>query len=384
MADAFICARYGFSPYHACEHGCIYCDGRAEKYYVKGEFDKDIVIRQNLPELLQQELPKLRERGFISIGSGVSDAYQPVEAKEFLMKKTLKILTKFHFPVSLMTKSSLPLRDIELSGLINEQSKFMLIVSLTTLDDSIRKIFEPTASSIQSRLNMIREFKKIGCTIGILAMPLLPYITETNNNCQQLYSTLKDLGVDFIMPGGLTLRPGKQKDIFMALLKKRYPNLIPKYEQIYYENKQSGSPSYLHMKKMANLYHALPEQYAISTQVPHYVFKNETMLYDEINILMSHMCILYKRKGHSVNRLQASQKRFQEWVINERKPYNRSRKKSHFDIEDKIKELLKNGKMAESIFKNKKLGDFFNKIILESAVFDYTKLEILKIPAATS
>ncbi len=160
LADAFICARYGFSPYHACEHGCIYCDGRAEKYYVKGEFDKDIVIRQNLPDLLQQELPKLRERGFISIGSGVSDAYQPVEAKELLMGKALKILTKFQFPVSLMTKSSLPLRDIELFGLINEQSKFMLIVSLTTLDDSIRKIFEPTASSIQSRLNMIREFKK--------------------------------------------------------------------------------------------------------------------------------------------------------------------------------------------------------------------------------
>ena len=87
LADPFTISMYRFSPYHACEHGCSYCDGRAEKYYVDGVFDRDIIIRENEPELLELELPKLRERAPIGIGSGVTDVYQPVEVNERLMRR---------------------------------------------------------------------------------------------------------------------------------------------------------------------------------------------------------------------------------------------------------------------------------------------------------
>ena len=87
LAGSFMCGRYSFSPYMACSHGCVYCDGRAEKYWVEGDFEKDIVVRKNLPELLSVELPKLRETATITIGSGISDAYQPPEIEEELMRR---------------------------------------------------------------------------------------------------------------------------------------------------------------------------------------------------------------------------------------------------------------------------------------------------------
>ena len=139
----------------ACQHGCLYCDGRAEKYYVEGEFDRDIIIRSNLPEVLERELPKLREKGFVSIGSGVSDAYQPVEEQEKLMQKCAEILVQHPFPVTVLTKSALILRDIDLWTKVHERSGFMLVVSLAFADDELRSTFEPGAGTIEQRLTML-------------------------------------------------------------------------------------------------------------------------------------------------------------------------------------------------------------------------------------
>ena len=74
LSGSFVVGKYSFSPYMACQHGCVYCDGRAERYYVEGDFERDIVVRENLPDLLAREIPRLREKGFVSMGSGISDA----------------------------------------------------------------------------------------------------------------------------------------------------------------------------------------------------------------------------------------------------------------------------------------------------------------------
>ena len=93
LPDTFLIGRYSFSPYMACSHGCTYCDGRAERYYVEGDFEKDIVVRMNLIERLLVELPKLRERATIVVGSGISDAYQPPETDARLMRKSAEVLS---------------------------------------------------------------------------------------------------------------------------------------------------------------------------------------------------------------------------------------------------------------------------------------------------
>src|SRR5512135_2361489 len=114
LAQPFIPSKARFSPYRACEHACKYCDGRAEKYYVEGDFECDVVVRRNVPERLTQELEKLREPTIVSIGSGVSDPYQPVERSEMLMARSGAILESMSIPATVLTKSSLPMRDIDI------------------------------------------------------------------------------------------------------------------------------------------------------------------------------------------------------------------------------------------------------------------------------
>ena len=122
LPDAYFPSRYSFSPYRGCEHACSYCDGRAEKYYVDGAFDEDIVIRRNIPELLKKQIPKFREMSPIAIGSGVSDVYQPIENEERLMPDILNVLIESNFSASVLTKSALLLRDIELWKELNEKN----------------------------------------------------------------------------------------------------------------------------------------------------------------------------------------------------------------------------------------------------------------------
>jgi DNA repair photolyase len=125
LAEPFIPSKARFSPYRACEHACKYCDGRAEKYYVEGNFERDVVIRRNLPHLLHQELEKLREPTIVSIGSGVSDPYQPAEQDEMLMAKSAAILESMSIPATILTKSSLPLLDLEIWSSLNRKKQLV-------------------------------------------------------------------------------------------------------------------------------------------------------------------------------------------------------------------------------------------------------------------
>lgn len=92
VVDSFFIGKFSFSPYQACSHGCRYCDGRAERYWVEGVFERDVIVRRNAAEVLAEEVGKLRERGVVFVGSGVSDAYQPPEAEARLMPACGRVL----------------------------------------------------------------------------------------------------------------------------------------------------------------------------------------------------------------------------------------------------------------------------------------------------
>ena len=300
LVDTYFLSKYSFSPYRACQHACKYCDGRAEKYYVDGDFDKDIVIRKNLPILLEKELGKIREKGTISIGSGVSDAYQPIEKEEEIMRKCAEILSNHNLSAFVMTKSSLIMRDIDIWEKVHKKSGFTLMISLTFADSSyehIREIFEPNVSSIEERFETLRAFKKRGMYIGVLAMPFIPYITDSEENILKLFENLKKIGTDFIVPGGLSLRPGKQKDVFMEVIKDKFPHLSKKIEIIYKENRQSGNSIFSYRKqfyrKMEKIF-SLPSVAPVLTETPHRIYKNCFPIYDEIYILLNHLYLLYR------------------------------------------------------------------------------------------
>jgi DNA repair photolyase len=365
LADFFTISKYGISPYTACQHGCLYCDGRAEKYFVQGEFEKDIIIRKNIPQLLKKELPKIREKGFLCIGSGVSDPYQPVEQYEQITRECAAILSEFDLPVVVMTKSALVQRDLDLWTKVNEKSRFLLMMSLTFCDDSLRARFEPCASSIEDRLQTLDMFKKAGCATGVLAMPLLPFISETEENMCLLSNNVKNVNVDFMMPGGLTLRPGIQKDTFMKTIQDFYPNLQSTYEQIYSENRASGVPSFDSRDKTSHLYQKMSLQSGLPMLVPHAIFKGQVSLYEEVYLLLQQIGITYSNRRTDIKRLQKATKRYEDWVIGLKRPINRSRLRSYVEIDETLRLYCKNGHI-NNIFDNEKLGNFVKKVVEET------------------
>ncbi len=375
LANEFNLGKYGFSPYSACQHGCIYCDGRAEKYFVEGEFNKDIVIRKNLPELLAKEMKNLKEPGFISIGSGISDAYQPVEESEQLMKRCAEEIALTDFPVTLLTKSSLVMRDIEAWSEIHRRSGFLLMVSLTFLDDTLRSKFEPGASSVEERLEMIKAFKKAGMYVGVLAMPFIPFISDTEENMKTLFGKLKSLNVDFIMPGGLTLRPGRQKDVFMELVKREYPEHLKGIEEIYKENRQSGNSIYSYRENFNKRTQPILSELEIPIGIPHYVYKNRMPLYDEIYVLLRHMQYLYSVKTVNTKKLDKSVEKYRAWIESEKAEFNRKRKVSYKTVEDKLLNAIISGEIS-SVIDNEKLSMFLKEVAIERRTFDYTKLKL--------
>ncbi len=374
VSDPMFGALYSVSPYGGCEHGCVYCDGRAEKYFVEGDFEKDLVARMNVPELLQHELETARERAPIGLGSGITDVYQPIEKEYQLTRKCGEVLTESPFPVSILTKSSLILRDLDIWSAVQKRSGFHLKVSLTTLDDSVRRDFEPSAASVEERIEVIRRFKEIGCTVGIFMMPFLPGISDSVESIGTTVSTLSELGVDYVTPGYLTLRPGRQKEFYMKMISEKYPSLLPLYESLYVKELVSGNPAYNYrtncMKMGENIFGDMPQF------IPHSCYRNTMPIYHEIGILLFHMIQLYEQRSVDVTSLKQAFHSYTEWCETEKRTFNRKRSLHGDAIDELLAFHLRCGGF-ESVISNKKLLAFITAVALDRKVFNYNSLKLM-------
>jgi DNA repair photolyase len=376
LVDAYFVGKFGLSPYQACAHGCAYCDGRAERYFIEGDFDRDIVVRSNIATVLERDLRGQRERGIVFIGSGVSDAYQPPEAEEKLMRLCARVLADRALPATVLTKSHLALRDLDLWSEVNRKAGFVFMVSLMTLDDDVRRAFEPHASTIDERLDALAAFKAQGCVTGVAAMPFLPGLSDDDEQIRALAEGLSALNVDFVLPGGLTLRPGRQKQFFLETLRSFRPDLLPLYERLYAEDRPSGAPlsSYgesVHRRAIKVLLEA-----GLPIRMPHAVYHGRLPIYDEVHVLLQHMTELYAAHGRPVPRLRDAQSRYSEWLLAQKKVFNRRRSLRPGVIEWELKELARTGGLAE-LLANAKLGEFLRAVLLEGKIFDYQRLELV-------
>lgn len=375
LIEGFLCCRYSFSPYMACGHGCRYCDGRAEKYWVEGDFERDIVVRGNLPRLLRDELPRLRERAPVGIGSGISDAYQPMEAAQGLMRECASVLADNPFPVTVLTKSSLVCRDIDLWEKVNRSSRFILNMSIATLDETVRRRFEPGASPISERLETLRAFRARGCVVGVMAMPLLPFISDGEQDVRALVQVLKDAGAAFVMPGGLTLRPGRQKDFYMAHLAEAYPGLVDSYREMYAEERPSGACTRGYRDGLAERVAASVRDAGVPFLLPHARYRGQVPLYDELHLLLQHMAELYAARHVPVGSLKSAIRRYADWLLDRKKVFNRKRSLRQEDLEDETRALFTSD-AAVALLKNEKLAGFLRAVALERQVFDYLTLSL--------
>ncbi len=372
FADPFFANLYGISPYSGCEHGCTYCDGRAEKYFVEGDFERNITARVNLPELLDKELYSTREIANLEIGSGITDVYQSVEEKYKLTRSCGEVLLNHHFPVTVLTKSSLIQRDLDIWSKLNRKNGFTLIMSITTLDDSVRAVCEPGASTVVERLETLRLFKEAGCATGVFMMPLLPGITDGEHSVHALVEKLKELKVDFITPGFLTLRPGRQKEFYFNMLKEHAPHLLNRYKTLYGKDLISGNPEYQYRMESMEFCGRIS---GLPTEIPHHIYRNRMPVYQEIGILLIHMEELYKRRGIDVQPLKNCMKSYFNWASQEKKEFNRKRSLHGDAIDEKLLFMLRCGGF-EKIVTNERLLNFIYSIALERKIFDYMKLSL--------
>jgi DNA repair photolyase len=264
-ADSWFWDKYSAHPYIGCEHGCEYCYNRERKYsrYNKpDDYWKIIKIKENAPELLRKELSNV-PKDIVIVGD-----YQPIEEETKLSRKMLQICLDLEFPVSLLEKSPLVLRDIDLIEKINKKSWAAVTFSIiTTKDDKTRKLFEPRAPSTSSRFKAIKEFSDRGILTGVAFMPILPFIYDNNENLESVVKTTAEHGGKFVLAGGLTLA-STQKDWYFKVLAKRFPELIPKYQTLYGDN---YGPECNYAGEIGKKVSRLCRKYGINDRMPRYI-----------------------------------------------------------------------------------------------------------------
>lgn len=375
LPDPFTTSLYAYSPYQACAHGCAYCDGRAEKYFVEGEFDRDIRIRRNLPALFEAEIGRLREPGIICAGSGVTDVYQPLEAREGLMAQVAAILAGRPFPAMVLTKSNLVRRDLPLWKRIAEGPGFILCVTITGTDEEVRRVFERRAASYQERLETVRLFHDAGCPVGVLAMPLLPGLSDDRDSMERLFSACKESGADFIMPGNLTLRPGRQKEFFLSALASRFPELAGQYEDLYAENRSSGNTTWRYREAFYRRAAGALAKLQIPSLCPHRIYRTMMPAHDEIFILLNHMASLFESRGVNTAGLKKSLSSYGAWLAAERSKFRRHRSWPSSYLSERFSEAHESGELS-SLIDNRKLTAFIRAVAIDRAVFDYVTLKL--------
>ncbi len=224
---------YNMNLYRGCQHQCIYCDSRSECYQIE-DFSHDVLVKANAIELLRRELAGKRVIGTIGSGS-MNDPYMPLEANVQLTRRALEVIAGFGFPVHIITKSDLVLRDIGLLEEISRKTYAAVTFTITTADDPLSKKLEPGAPVSSRRLAALQALSQHGILTGIALMPVLPFIEDTEENIRAIISMGHASGARYILPAfGMTLRD-RQRAYYYAKLDQLFPGLRPRYEEAFGE-----------------------------------------------------------------------------------------------------------------------------------------------------
>ena len=270
---------YSVNPYSGCPFSCIYCYIRGSKY---GEnMAKTLSVKVNAPELLEKQLKrraKKGEYGIIALSSS-TEPYMPIEEKLKLTRKLLEIILKYRFPVEVATKSRLVLRDLDLLKEIDRKAILpndlkpklkrgvIIYFSISTLDEKLAKILEPGAPLPKERLEIMKRCKKEGFLVGVCYIPILPFLSDSEEQLDEMIKTAKDYGAIFVLVGGLTLfgkGPADCKTLYYKFLEKHYPELVPKYKSLF---RIFPMPSKEYQKELEEKTKRLCEKYGIKNRI---------------------------------------------------------------------------------------------------------------------
>lgn len=231
-AKGILSAQNGMNIYRGCTHGCIYCDSRSTCYQMKHDFE-DIEVKQNAPELLENALRRKRKKCMIATGA-MCDPYMHCEEKLGLTRKCLEVIAHYGFGLSIQTKSDRILRDLDLLKKINETSKCVVEMTLTTFDEDLCRILEPNVCTTKRRYEVLKVMQENNIPTVVWLSPILPFLNDTEENLRGILNDCIDAGVKGIICFGMgvTLRDG-DREYFYAALDRYFPGLRQKYHRKY-------------------------------------------------------------------------------------------------------------------------------------------------------
>ena len=237
---------YNMNLYRGCSHGCIYCDSRSNCYHIDN-FDVP-KGKENALLILEKELSKKKDNGVIGIGA-MSDTYNPNEKQYEQTRGALKLISKYNFGVSIDTKSDLILRDLDLLKEINSKNNVIIKFTITTPNDELSKIIEPNVCVSSKRFEAIKKLSDNGIFTGIMMNPVLPFITDSEEDIKKLVKMAYDSGAKFIHTYmGMTLREN-QRDYYYDKLDKYFNGLKEKYIKYYKDRYECVVPNYKSLYK---------------------------------------------------------------------------------------------------------------------------------------
>jgi len=231
-AKGILSSNNGMNIYRGCTHGCIYCDSRSKCYGFTHEFE-DIEVKINAPQLLEKALKSKRKKCMIGTGA-MCDPYLHIEENLKLTRKCLELIDQYEYGVAVQTKSTRVLRDMDLLKSINDKTKAVVQMTMTTYDETLCKILEPNVSTTKERFETLLQFKEAGIPTVVWLTPILPLINDTEENIRGILEYCVEAGVKGIICFGMgvTLRDGN-REYFYKALDKHFPGIKNKYIRTY-------------------------------------------------------------------------------------------------------------------------------------------------------
>ena len=258
-AKGILSAKNGMNLYRGCSHGCIYCDSRSKCYHMEHAFE-DIEVKENAVELLEDALARKRKKCMIGTGS-MTDPYIPLEMKLGNVRKTLELIYEYGFGFTVITKSDRILRDLDLLQKINDKTKCVVQMTLTTYDEDLCRKIEPNVSTTEERFEVLQTLRDCGIPTVVWLSPVLPFINDTEENISGILDMCAEAKVYGVIcfGMGLTLREGN-REYFYGQLDRLFPGLKEQYIRTYGDRYMIESGS---SQKLMRLFHRKCEKYGI-------------------------------------------------------------------------------------------------------------------------
>jgi DNA repair photolyase len=248
--------------YRGCSHSCVYCFARPSHKYLNfdpgRDFERRIVVKVNAPEVLRRELRKKSWTGaHVAMGTN-TDPYQRCEGRYRLTRGVLEVLRDYANPCSVLTKSPLLLRDLDLFVELAETAGFSANLSIGTLDEEVWRRSEPGTPHPKARMAAVKQLVAAGIPCGILMAPILPGISDSPEQLRAVVRAAADAGASHLTPLTLHLRPGVKEE-FLPWLEETYPELVPDYGRLY---RGSNAPKPVR-EEIANRVHTEKRRYQV-------------------------------------------------------------------------------------------------------------------------